>query len=163
MCVEGVGGTCVSLHRYGDQRTNLWKFSPSRGTSLGLEAWCLHALGHLTRLYSSSPDAVRKATTKANTEECICTYSPRGLRVYRGREAWQLEHKLRVTSWVTSMSTEGNWNGVRPPTLEACLHDILPPTTGDQILSYVTVEDTLKSPHAAPKFCLSLQTASLFD
>lgn len=120
---------------------NLWKFSPStkwlQGPCLGLEAWCLHPLGHLTRLYSSSPSAVRKVTTKTNTEEWICTYSPRGLEsTVGGRhgsklQAWQPEHKLRATSWVTSMSTQSNWNGVRLHTLEACLHDILPPTTGD--------------------------------
>lgn len=96
-----------------------------------------------------------QATTKENSEECICACSPRGLRVSRGREAWQPEHKLRVTSWVISMSTESNWNGVRLHTLEACLHDILPPT-GDQMLSYVRLWRTPSNHHKHPQSSVSV-------
>lgn len=80
---------CTGMEIRGQRVKALSFYRTVPGAMLGLEAWCLLPLGHLTRVYSSSPGAVRKVTPKANTEECICTYSPRGLRVYRGREAWE--------------------------------------------------------------------------
>lgn len=153
---------------------NLWKFSPStkwlQGPCLGLKAWCLHPLGHLTRLYSCSPSAVRKVTTKTNTEEWICTYSPRGLGVYCGREAWEqaegIAARAQAKSHILSDKHEHTEQLKRG---EASHSRSLPPwrSSSDNWRPNVqlreTVQDTLKSPHAAPKFCLSLQTVSLFD
>lgn len=172
MCVGGRSYMRVTAQVWRSE-DNVWKLSPSterfQGPCLGLEAWCLLPLGHLTRVYSSSPGAERKVTPKANTEEWICTYSPRGLRVYRGREAREqaagTAARAQAESHILSDKHEHREQLKRG---EASHSRSLPPwhsSSGNwrpNAQLRETVEDSLKSPHAAPKFCLTLQTASLF-
>lgn len=163
----------MSLHRYGAQRTTCESSLLLQNGSRG-HAWVSRpgafSLWAISLVYSSSPGAVRKVTPKANTEECICTYSPRGLRVYCGREAWEqaagTTARAQGKSHILSDKHEHREQLKRG---EASHSRSLPPwhSSSDNWRPNAqlrkTVEDTLKSPHAAPKFCLTLQTASLFD
>lgn len=93
-----------------------------------------------------------------------------GLRVYCGREAWEqaagIAARAQAKSHILSDKHEHTEQLKRG---EASHSRSLPPwhSSSDNWRLNAqlreTVQDTLKSPHAAPKFCLSLQTVSLFD